>query len=64
MIDKRIIFQNDEGGISIVVPAPGTGLTLQEVIEKSVPHGVPYKIVNESDIPSDRTFRNAWEFQE
>lgn len=64
MIDKRIIFENNEGGISIVIPAPDTGLSLQEVIDRSVPHGVPYKIVEMSEIPSDRTFRNAWEFQE
>lgn len=64
MIDKRIVFKNDKGGISIVVPVPDTGLSLEEVIERSVPHGVSYEIVNESDIPTDRTFRNAWEFQE
>ena len=64
MTDKRIIYRNDQGGVSIVVPAPGTGLTLQEVIERSVPHGASYKVVNESDIPTDRTFRDAWEYQE
>jgi hypothetical protein len=64
MIDKRIIFENSEGGISIVVPAPDSGLTLQEVIERAVPYGASYKIVDVSQIPSDRTFRNAWEFQE
>ena len=64
MTDKRIIYRNDQGGVSIVVPAPGTGLTLQEVIERSVPYGASYKVVNESDIPTDRTFRDAWEYQE
>ncbi len=64
MTDKRIIFQNADGGVSVVIPAPNTGLSLQEVIDNSVPHGAKYKVVNESDIPSDRTFRDAWEYQE
>jgi hypothetical protein len=64
MIDKRIIYRNDEGGVSVVIPAPGTGLSLQEVIEKSVPYGAKYKVVSESEIPTDRTFRDAWEYQD
>lgn len=64
MIDKRIIYENDQGGISIVIPAPGTDLTLQEVIDKSVPYGVAFKVVDQSEIPTDRTFRDAWEYQE
>ena len=38
--------------------------TIDEVIAKSVPEGKPYKIVDVADIPTDRTFRNAWEFTE
>jgi len=29
-----------------------------------VPAGRPFKIVDISDIPTDRTFRNAWEVDE
>ena len=36
-------------------------MTRIEDCAKDVPEGKPYKIVNDSDIPSDRTFRNAWE---
>jgi len=35
---------------------------MQEIADKDVPHGRPYKIVEESEIPADRTFRNAWEY--
>lgn len=59
MQDKRVIYPNDEGGVSIIVPAPG--VTLEQVLE-AVPAGKTYKIVDVSDIPTDRTFRNAWEF--
>ena len=58
---ERIIYQNDEGGISILTPAPNCGLTLEQIAKKDVPTGKPYKIVDGSEIPSDRTFRNAWE---
>jgi hypothetical protein len=35
--------------------------TIEEIAAKDVPAGKPYKIVEVADIPSDRTFRNAWE---
>ena len=52
---KRIIYQNSEGGVSIIIPTESVELAL-----KDVPEGVAYEIVEESDIPSDRTFRSAW----
>jgi hypothetical protein len=62
----RIIYPNDDGGVAIVVPAPEFMVThtIEDVIDKSVPAGKPYKIVDVADIPTDRTFRNAWEYQE
>lgn len=54
----RVIFPDGNGGISVLIP---TGeLPLGEVARKDVPAGVPFLIVNPSDIPADRTFRNAW----
>jgi hypothetical protein len=56
---QRIIYQNNDGGVSILIP---TGeLAIEEVAKKDVPAGVPYKIVDATDIPEDRTFRGAWE---
>ena len=58
-MNQRIIYQNEEGGVSILIP---TGeLSIEEVARKDVPANTPYLIVNTEDIPSDRTFRNAWE---
>ena len=55
---KRIIYQNETGGISIIIP---TGeLPIEEVAAKDVPEGVPYEIVDAEAIPADRTFRGAW----
>ena len=61
MQDQRVIFPNDEGGVSIIVPAPG--VTLEQVL-LAVPAGKPYKVVSVDDIPSDRLFRNAWSWQD
>jgi hypothetical protein len=61
-MDKRVIYPNDEGGVSIIVPAPECGLTIEEIAAKDVPQGKPFKIVDVSEIPSDRTFREAWEY--
>lgn len=56
----RIIYQNSEGGCSVVIPAPDSRLTIEEVAARSVPPGAPYKIVDDSMVPSDRAYRNAW----
>lgn len=62
-MNQRIIYPNDEGGVAVIVPAD-CGLTIEEIAAKDVPANKPYKIVDVADIPSDRTFRNAWEYTE
>lgn len=55
---KRIIYQSESGGVSVIIP---TGeLPIEEVAAKDVPEGVAYKIVEDDAIPADRFFRNAW----
>jgi hypothetical protein len=63
MSNQRIIYQNDEGGVSILIPAPEclTKYSIEEIAAKDVPAGVSYKIIDAADLPTDRTFRNAWE---
>ena len=54
----RIIYQTEEG-LAVLIP---TGeLEIEEVARKDVPAGVDYWIVEDNEVPSDRTFRNAWE---
>ena len=57
---QRIIYPNGIG-ISVIIPAD-CSLTIEEIAAKDVPVGVKYKIVDTSEIPSDRTNRNAWEY--
>ena len=55
----KIIYQT-ESGVAIINP---TGeLSIEEVAAKDVPAGVPYRIVNDDEVPSDRTFRNALKY--
>jgi hypothetical protein len=63
-MNQRIIYPTDDGGVAIIVPASECGLTIEQIAAKDVPAGKPYKIVDVADVPSDRTFRNAWEYQE
>jgi hypothetical protein len=60
-MNKRIIYPTDDGGVAVIIPAD-CGLTIEQIAAKDVPSGKPYKIVDVADIPTDRTFRNAWEY--
>ena len=58
-MNQRIIFPQ-ETGIAVITP---TGeLSVEETALKDVPTGVKYKIIDISDLPPDRDFRNAWEY--
>jgi len=110
-MNQRIIYPNNDGGVSIIIPAfeakqqvlvsgavtkvvthdavldkdgievsPAYDETvtvtpavyreqtddefIKWVANKDVPAGKPFKIVDVTDIPTDRTFRDAWEYAE
>ena len=65
-MNQRIIYSNDDGGVSILIPTSECleKHTIEEIALKDVPHNKPFKIVDVSDIPSDRTFRGAWTVDE
>lgn len=63
-MDKRIIYKTGNGELVVVIPAPDSGLTAEQVATKDVPTGRPYKIVDASEIPSDRHDRDLWEVDE
>ena len=63
MQNKRIIYQNDTGGVAVLIPAD-CGLTIKQIAAKDVPTGKPYKIVDVSEIPTDRQWRNEWAVDE
>ena len=63
---NRIIYKNKDNTVAVLIPAQEVLdiVGLQAIAEKDVPHNLPYWIVNTSDIPTDRTFRDAWEIDE
>ena len=54
---QRIIYKTPDGGVAVIIPADTI-----EACMKDIPEGAEYAIVDVTDIPSDRTFRNAWEY--
>ena len=55
---NRIIYPTADG-IAVVIP---TGeLPIEDVAAKDVPAGTPYRFIDAADLPTDRTFRAAWE---
>ena len=63
MQNKRIIYQNDTGGVAVIIPAD-CGLTIGQIAAKDVPTGKAYKIVDVSDVPTDRQWRAEWTVDE
>ncbi len=64
-MNQRIIYPKDDGGVAVIIPTEEylTNHTIEELAAKDVPAGKPYKIVDVADIPTDRTFRNAWVYE-
>jgi ribosomal protein S12 len=62
-MSERIIYETEEGGVAVIIPSPECDLTIEEIAAKDVPEGVEYHIVDESEVPSDRTFREAWSWE-
>jgi hypothetical protein len=63
-MNQRIIYPTDDGGVAVIVPAPEAleTMTIEEIAAKDVPAGKEFKIIDTADVPTDRTFRNAWEY--
>ena len=62
----KVIYKNENGGVSILHPTDEalSFMTIDEIAKKDVPTGLPYKIVDDSEVPTDRTFRDAWTVDE
>lgn len=62
----KILFKNDDGGVSILHPTPEALelMTIEEIAQKDVPTGKKYAIVPDDAIPTDRTYRDAWTIDE
>ena len=59
----KILYENENGGVAIVHPTEEVlaYTTIDVIAKKDVPSGISYWVVEDSAIPVDRTFRDAWE---
>jgi len=60
----KIIYQTKEGTVSVITATQEWSGTMEELAQLDVPTGLKYKIVEDSVIPTDRSFRDAWEVDE
>ena len=62
----KIIFKNQDNSIGIITPSSEalSFATIEQIAEKDVPYNLPYWIVEDSVIPTDRTYRDAWSIDE
>lgn len=61
-MNQVIIYKQDNGVVAIIRPTQ-EALALygiEAIAQKDVPTGKPYKIIDASEIPADRSQRNAW----
>ena len=60
--NKRAIYENDEGVCCVIIPSPRElreGGNLEEMFTKAA-DGHHFEIIEATDQPSDRYFRDAW----
>ena len=54
-----ILFPQDNGGVSVIIPAPEFVDQIEAVAQKDVPAGKPWRIVDDNTLPS-RESRDRW----
>jgi len=59
---KRIIYITDDDTVAVICPSPNSNSTIDQIQAKNVPEGKTSYIVDASEIPTDRNFRNAWTY--
>jgi len=59
---SQVIVCTDSSGVSIIYPTEKAldTLSMDGIAVDSVPEGVAYRITDKTNVPTDRSFRNAW----
>jgi hypothetical protein len=60
MSDVLALYEKD-GHLYVLCPAPECEIPVDEIFRKDVPEGIPYVVINRSELPSDNDFLEAWE---
>tara|TARA_R100000149_G_C5842207_1_gene113814 strand:- start:303 stop:536 length:234 start_codon:yes stop_codon:yes gene_type:complete len=63
----KVVYKETNGTVAVIHtvansinPSTGQQWTVEELAKKDVPTGSKYKIIEDSDLPSNRNFRDAW----
>ena len=58
---KRIIYKNTDNTVGVLIPTSEAlnFATIEQIAIKDVPEGLPFKMINDSDLP-DRSTRKYW----
>lgn len=61
-MNQVIIYKQDSGIMAVIYPSSDVVRLygIDAIAQKDVPFGKPYKIINESEVPKDRTLRQTW----
>lgn len=61
-MSKVIIYPNPQTGhLALMKPVADCGIPIEEIAKKDVPAGLPYLLIDESDLPQAHEFFEAWE---
>ena len=64
---SQVILYKQDNGVAAIIHPTEEALAIygiEAIAQKDVPAGKPYKIIDASDIPTDRSPRNAWTVDE
>ena len=61
-IETKVIIYKQENGIIAVMTPANCGLTIEQIALKDVPTGIPFKIVDRSELPTEP--QEAWEIDD
>jgi hypothetical protein len=61
MSNKIIIYTKENGSLALMHPSIENNISVYEIARRCVPVGIPYKIIELSELPADYTFIDAWE---
>ena len=60
-MSKVLVYKEND---TLIVVHPTGEVPIEQVAKNDIPAGLPYKIMDVSGIPTDRTFRDAWDMDE
>lgn len=58
----KVIYKNLDNTVAVIIPVQKviTVVGAKALAEKDVPQGLPYWVVEDNDVPQDRTQRSQW----